>query len=58
MSNLNLTALDQFSDAVAHSTLTFAQTTSGVNGTDTGSGSTVEHGKQGALQGALGTGQV
>jgi hypothetical protein len=25
---LNLTALDQFSDAVAHSTLTFAQTTS------------------------------
>jgi Zn-dependent M28 family amino/carboxypeptidase len=39
MKNLNLTALDQFSDAVAHSTLTFAQTTSAVNGTDTGSGS-------------------
>ena len=40
LKNLNLTALDQFSDAVAHSTLTFAQTTSAVNGTDTGSGST------------------
>ena len=39
MKNLNLTALDQFSDAVAHSTLTFAQTTSAVNGTDTDSGS-------------------
>jgi hypothetical protein len=37
LKNLNLTALDQFSDAVAHSTLTLAQTTSGVNGTDTGS---------------------
>ena len=43
--NLNLTALDQFSDAVAHSTLTFAQTTSGVNGTDTGSGSTTSSGQ-------------
>jgi Zn-dependent M28 family amino/carboxypeptidase len=32
--NLNKTALDQFSDAVAHSTLTFAQTNASVNGTD------------------------
>lgn len=32
--NLNLTALDQFSDAVAHSTLSFAQTNANVNGTD------------------------
>jgi Zn-dependent M28 family amino/carboxypeptidase len=38
LKNLNLTALDQFSDAVAHSTLAFAQTTSAVNGTDTSSG--------------------
>ena len=45
LKNLNLTALDQFSDAVAHSTLTFAQTTSGLNGTDSGSGSTTASGE-------------
>jgi len=38
MDNLNTTALDQFSDAVAHSTLTFANTTSNVQGTEKGSG--------------------
>ena len=32
--NLNNTVLDQMSDAVAHSVLTFAMTTSAVNGTD------------------------
>ena len=32
--NLNDTALDQMSDAVAHAVLTFAMATSGVNGTD------------------------
>jgi Zn-dependent M28 family amino/carboxypeptidase len=37
LANLNSTALDQFSDAVAHSTLTFAQTTSSVSGTEKGS---------------------
>jgi Zn-dependent M28 family amino/carboxypeptidase len=33
-SNLNLTALDQMSDAIAHSVLTFALTSSSVSGTD------------------------
>ncbi len=37
--NLNNTALDQMSDAIAHSTLTFAMTTSAVNGTAKGGGS-------------------
>ncbi len=36
ISNLNNTALDQMSDAIAHSTLTFAMTTSAVNGTAKG----------------------
>jgi Zn-dependent M28 family amino/carboxypeptidase len=45
LKNLNQTALDQFSDAVAHSTLTFAQTTSSVNGTDTGSGTSSSENK-------------
>ncbi len=36
--NISLTALDQNSDAVAHSVLTFAMTTSSVNGTDKGEG--------------------
>jgi Zn-dependent M28 family amino/carboxypeptidase len=35
--NINDTALDVNSDAVAHSVLTFASTTSSVNGTDSGS---------------------
>ena len=35
-----MTALDQMSDAIAHSTLTFAMTTSAVNGTAKGGGST------------------
>jgi Zn-dependent M28 family amino/carboxypeptidase len=43
LKNLNLTALDQFSDAVAHSTLTFAQTQSNVNGTEIGSSTTSEN---------------
>jgi Zn-dependent M28 family amino/carboxypeptidase len=34
--NLSNTALDQMSDATAHATLTFAQTTSAVQGTDKG----------------------
>ena len=38
ISNLNTQALDEMSDAVAHGTVTFAQTTSAVNGTDKGSG--------------------
>ncbi len=37
--NNSNTALDQMSDAVAHSVLTFAMTTSAVNGTDKGKGS-------------------
>jgi Zn-dependent M28 family amino/carboxypeptidase len=37
--NLSNTALDQMSDAIAHVTLTFAQTTSAVNGTGQGGGS-------------------
>lgn len=36
--NISLEALDQMSDAVAHSVLTFAMTTSSVNGTDKGKG--------------------
>jgi Zn-dependent M28 family amino/carboxypeptidase len=39
VANLNNTALDQMSDAIAHSTLTFAMTTSAVNGTAKGGGS-------------------
>jgi Zn-dependent M28 family amino/carboxypeptidase len=35
--NISLTALDQNSDAAAHAVLTFAMTTSSVNGTDKGS---------------------
>jgi len=35
---LGLTALDQMSDAAAHAVLTFAMTTSAVNGTDKGNG--------------------
>ena len=35
--NISLEALDQMSDAVAHAVLTFAMTTSSVNGTDKGS---------------------
>ena len=38
ISNLNTQALDEMSDAVAHGTLTFAQTTSAVTGTNKGSG--------------------
>jgi Zn-dependent M28 family amino/carboxypeptidase len=37
--NLSNTALDQMSGAIAHSTLTFAMTTSAVSGTSTGGGS-------------------
>ena len=37
--NISLEALDQMSDAVAHSVLSFAMTTSSVNGTDKGKGS-------------------
>jgi Zn-dependent M28 family amino/carboxypeptidase len=36
--NISLPALDQMSDAAAHSVLTFAMTTSSVNGTDKGKG--------------------
>ena len=36
--NVNLTALDEMSDAVAHAILTFAMTTSAVQGTDKGKG--------------------
>jgi Zn-dependent M28 family amino/carboxypeptidase len=36
--NLNTRALDEMSDAVAHGTVTFAETTSAVNGTGKGSG--------------------
>ncbi|AOY86812.1 hypothetical protein BKP64_00700 [Marinobacter salinus] len=36
--NISLQALDEMSDAVAHSVLTFAMTTSAVNGTDKGKG--------------------
>ncbi len=34
--NISLEALDQMSDAAAHAVLTFAMTTSSVNGTDKG----------------------
>ena len=36
--NISLEALDQMSDAAAHAVLTFAETTSAVNGTDKGKG--------------------
>jgi Zn-dependent M28 family amino/carboxypeptidase len=40
--NINDTVLSEMSDAVAHATLTFAQTTSAVNGTDKGSSSSTK----------------
>jgi Zn-dependent M28 family amino/carboxypeptidase len=40
INNLNKTALDQMSDATAHASLAFAQTTSAVGGTEKGSGTT------------------
>jgi Zn-dependent M28 family amino/carboxypeptidase len=40
--NINDEALSEMSDAVAHSVLTFAQTTSAVNGADQGSGSSTK----------------
>lgn len=36
--NISLEALDQMSDALAHAVMTFAMTTSAVNGTDSGKG--------------------
>ena len=46
--NLSNTALDQMSDAIAHSTLTFAMTTSAINGTaKSGSGGTIEFAQKG-----------
>lgn len=39
IANVNGTVLEQMADAIAHSTLTFAMTTSAVNGTAKGSGS-------------------
>ena len=48
--NLSDTALDQMSDAIAHSTLTFAMTTSAVNGTAKGGGgSTMDFALKGNL---------
>jgi Zn-dependent M28 family amino/carboxypeptidase len=43
VANVDLTALDEMSDAVAHGVLTFAQTTSAVQGTDKGSDSSTEY---------------
>jgi Zn-dependent M28 family amino/carboxypeptidase len=40
--NINDTVLAEMSDAVAHAVLTFAQTTSAVNGTDNGSSSSIK----------------
>lgn len=37
--NVNTTVLEQMADAIAHSTLTFAMTTSAINGTSKGNGS-------------------
>lgn len=44
--NINLEALDQMSDAAAHAVLTFAQTTSAVNGTDKGSDTAQKYAEQ------------
>jgi Zn-dependent M28 family amino/carboxypeptidase len=41
--NVDLTALDEMSDAVAHGVLTFAQTTSAVEGTDKGNDSSTKY---------------
>ncbi|MDQ0821703.1 Zn-dependent M28 family amino/carboxypeptidase [Arthrobacter sp. V4I6] len=38
LANVNTTVLDQMADAIAHATLTFAQTKSAINGTATGKG--------------------
>jgi Zn-dependent M28 family amino/carboxypeptidase len=40
--NINVAALGQMSDAVAHAVLTFAQTTSAVNGTAKGGGGSID----------------
>jgi hypothetical protein len=39
IANVNTTVLEQMADAIAHSTLTFAMTTSAINGTSKGNGS-------------------
>ena len=38
LANVNLVALDEMTDAMAHAVLTFAMTTSAVQGTDRASG--------------------
>ena len=48
--NLSRTALNQMSDAVAHAILTFAMTTSSVNGTDRASDKAVANGADRAFQ--------
>jgi hypothetical protein len=39
LGNVNTTVLEQMADAIAHSTLTFAMTTSAINGTAKGNSS-------------------
>ena len=39
ITNINAEVLEQMADAIAHSTLTFAETTSAINGTGKGKGS-------------------
>ena len=46
--NVNATALEQMADAAAHAILTFAQTTSAVNGTGKGSSDTIDFLRQGS----------
>ena len=50
--NISLEALDQMSDAVAHSVLTFAMTTSSVNGTDKGSNKAMKSANELEFQGS------
>jgi Zn-dependent M28 family amino/carboxypeptidase len=49
ISNLNMTVLDQLSDAMAHAILTFANTTSDISGTDKGKAKGVVSEWQGPL---------
>ena len=39
ISNINSVVLEQMADAIAHTTMTFAETTSAINGTTKGGGS-------------------
>jgi hypothetical protein len=51
--NISLQALDEMSDATAHAVLTFAMTTSAVNGTSKGSTNSIKSAEDLLFRGSL-----